>query len=362
MSLVSERVLLKTPINPTTGYGNDGIALAQELHEIGAELHLEPLWVGIPLPGDVAALFTRERPDNFAVAINHVDPEQLLCPPGLQLAARKTVAWSMWEFTSFQGEKFVSDLVERLAAFDLVLVYDDVSRQAFEPYIDEPERLKILQGGYNSDLWRPAQEDRERDWNGTFRYGMVGNLTQRKNPFAAIRAFNALKEEHGTAFDAELHLKTVSRTLHPAMEQAYPGLKIHFDQWTRKQLKNFYLSINCLLAPSWGEGKNLPALEAQTTGCPVIASKFGGHLQWASEDWNYLVNGPLEEHVLGQKSMRVDEDELKAAMWRAYSNRAEAREKGLLASRMIPQQCDWSNVVERLSFLIDAVTPRPRNF
>jgi glycosyltransferase involved in cell wall biosynthesis len=346
-------------MNPGTGYGIDGIALAEELFDINADIHLEPLYVGVPLPAKVAALFTKPRPEAFEVAINHVSPDQLTCPPGLQLAAKRTVAWSMWEFTSFGEEKFVKDIEERLSTFDLILVYDEVSKMAFEPYAD-PERIQILQGGYSPDFWLPSKEDPERDWTGTFRFGMVGALSQRKNPFAAIRAFNALKEEHGAAFDAELHLKTVTRNLHPAMEQVYPGLKIHYDSWTPSQLKKFYLSLHSLVAPSWGEGKNLPALEAQTTGCPVIASKFGGHMQWADSSWTYLVGGPLEEHAPSQKSMRVNEEELKAAMWRAYTDRSEARQMGELASRMIPAQCDWSRVVERLRYMLDAVTPKPR--
>lgn len=362
MSLISERVLLKTPINPSTGYGNDGIALASELFEINSDVHLEPLHVGIPLPPNVAALFTKQRPlpgNNFDVTINHIDPSQLEIPDRLFQISRKTVAWTMWEFTSFGQEAFTSDLRKRLDNFDLLLAYDNNTKQCLAEYADE-DRIAVLQGGYDSKLWTSTREDPERDWNGTFRFCMVGALNQRKNPFASIDAFNLLKRRHGKNFDAELHLKTVSPGLMPQMEQAYPGLKIHYESWDQPRLKQFYFGMNCLLAPSWGEGKNLPALEAQTTGCPVIASDFGGHQQWLNPDLNYAVSGPMVEHKPGQASMRVDVEQLADTMWHVYNNRAEAKIKGERASLTIPGQCDWSRVVERLRFIVKDISPKPR--
>lgn len=362
MSLVNESVLLKTPINPSTGYGNDGISLADELFEINADIHVEPMHVGVPLPPTVAALFTKQRPKpghKFDVVLNHTDPGQLEIPDRLFQMSRKAVAWTMWEFTSFGTEKFTADLRKRLDNYDLILAYDEVSQQALADYADE-DRIRILQGGYDSAQWLPTSDEPERDWNGTFRFGMQGALGQRKNPFAAINAFNLLKERHGKNFDAELHLKTITPGLVPQMEQAYPGLKIYYENWPQPRVKNFYYELNCLLAPSWGEGKNLPALQAMTTGCPVIASNFGGHRQWLNPSYSYAVGGELAEHLPGQKSMRVDVEELAELMWHVYNNRAEAENKGDQASSIIPAMCDWSRVVERLRFILNDVSPKPR--
>jgi hypothetical protein len=41
-------------------------------------------------------------------------------------------------------------------------------------------------------------------------------------------------------------------------------------------------------------------------------------------------------------------EHLKQAIWHIYTHRAEARQKGALAARIIPQMCDWSVVVENL--------------
>lgn len=366
MSLTGERVLLKTPMNPSTGYGKDGIYLAQGLQRIDADLHLEPMFVGLPMPQDILPLFGKERPEGFEVAINHVDPAQLQFPPSMHLFANKTVGWTMYEFLSFgeqnknEGE-FAYQLAERLEAFDLVLAYDEVSRSALAEYMDEPDRLKILQGGYDAEFWRLDDSFEERDWDGTFRFCMNGTMNLRKNPWTVIHAFKTLKDQYGDAFDAELHLKTQSLIFPPVLEQWCPGLRIHYANWSAEDLKIFYSKMHCLLAPSWGEGKNLPALEAQTTGMPVIVSAFGGHMQWATDEWAYLVDGPIEEHAPGMGSMRVSAETMVDKMWHVYNNRAEARQKGALASSIIPKMCDWSSVVERLSYLVDETPRRERS-
>ena len=345
-----KHVLLKSAINPKTGYGNDGISLARHLMELGADLHLDPQWVGIPLPANVAQLFMKERYEGMLdIIIDHMDPAQLMLPEGYVYHSKTRIAWTMWEFTAMSktNDPWVRTLKQRLEKFNLVLAYDAISKMALEPFYDG--EVHILQGGYESELWTP-EKDQTREWDGTFRFAMAGALNRRKNPFTAVTAFDILKQRHGKDFDAELHLKTNMLGLHPAMEQRYEGLKIHLELWTHEQMKEFYAGINCLLAPSWGEGKNLPALEAQTMGVPVIVSAFGGHMQWADPEWSYLVGGKIEEHEDGMGSMRVDAEELSEIMWHVYTNRYEAKEKGYKASVMIPQQCDWSKVLERLAF------------
>lgn len=353
----SRRVLLRTSLSQATGYGRDGIGIAQAFINQGWDVHLRPQAVDAPLPAEVAVLLTKTPDGPFDLFLHHSDPASLGLYPGEGRSAKTRVAWTMWEFTGL-GPDFDEPIgprgqertiEQRLDSYDSLVVYDEVSKQALEPRTQRP--VTKLQGGYVSEETALLLVNAvPRDWFSTpFRFCMVGQLGQRKNPFAAIEAFSKLKSEHGDDFNAELHLKTVDRTLHPKIEEVHPGIKIHYELWSRRQLLEFYLKCHCLLAPSWGEGKNLPALEAMTTGLPVIGPKFGGHAEWMADDWAYPVNFTMAEHAPGMGSARVSPDDLAERMWHVYSNRAEARQKGELAARVIPAMMDWDKVIPRLT-------------
>lgn len=325
-----------------TGYGNDGFALARACHEAGLDVRLAPTCVVPPIPMGAAQLLVKSLNVDFDYLIHHVPPDDLgLTQPEKTIPGKK-IAWSMWEFLNYPDSK--GDFVDRLEGYDLVLAYDEVSAEAFEPYCNKAGvPLQVLQGGIWADDWR--YDLRERDWSGTFRFGVVGQLGQRKNPFAAIHAFREVQEEFP---DIELHLKTSTQTLHPAIQETNPGIFIHFAIWSHARLVEFYKGLHCYLAPSWGEGKNLPALEAQLMGVPAIYSDFGGHRQWGSRETGWPIPGTLAAHTPGMPSFRIDHDALVVAMKEAVRDRARTRMKGEKAARLIPAQNDWSAVIQRL--------------
>lgn len=348
----AKRILFKTALTPFTGYGNDGIGLALTLSRAGYDVTLLPTSVQPPLPAPVAALLTRPIEPPYDVLLNHADPSSLGLSEGERRSARQKIAWTMWEYTDLgsgfdkpfgpPGEE--RSIEDRLDSYDTVLVYDEVSRQAIEPRTSA--KVEKLQGGYFADDWKT--DTRQRDWWGTFRFCMVGQLHDRKNPWVAVAAFKKLRAKHPD-WDVEFHLKNNIKSLHPKMEEAY-GVKIHYETWTQRQLLDFYLSCHCLLAPSWGEGKNLPALEAMTTGIPVIATEFGGHAEWMPVVGAYDVKHTLEAHDAEGRmlSARADVDDLVAQMEHVYENREEAIKKGRIAADTVPAMMDWSKVVDRL--------------
>ena len=342
------RVLLKSPLNALTGYGRDGLALACALERAGCHVMLHPISLCPPVPSQVAQMLTRPIEAPFDLLVNHVDPAQLGITSGERKSARVAVAWTMWEWEAIGPQAWEDTLGLRLERFDHLLCYDDTTSGALAPYVrmgpagtsvPEPH---LLQGGYDPEFW--ATDPRERDWSGPIRFGMAGVLNQRKNPFAAIEAFEEVVRRHpGT----ELHLKTMDRSLHPGLEDRYEGLHLHYAFWTDAQMREFYRSIHAYVAPSWGEGKNLPAIEAATTGAVPVVSDVGGHRMWASSELAYVVPGEWAD-LGGQRGVRVDQGALVEAMCRVVTHRAEARQKGEVAARTLPSQMCWDAVVARL--------------
>jgi glycosyltransferase involved in cell wall biosynthesis len=340
------RILLKTPLNAYTGYGNDGIGLAMALLRWGISVQLDPEEVKAPIPHQLAKLLTEPVKAPFDLIVQHGPPDVIACTPAMSASATATIGWSMWETTTLEPLQRRDTFGGRTERFDALLAYDPVSADAFRGETTAP--VSVLQGGFAAEDWKPIQ----RDWFGTpFRFGMVGALSARKDPFAAIRAFKDLREQHEDfAAGAELHLKTSTPGMLSQMEDWLPGLKIHNAVWDHKQMEQFYAATHVLVAPSRGEGKNVPALEHLATGGTVIASNWGGHTGWLTPDIGYPVMTslvPFSPDFPSSLWAEVHHDDLKAKMLDAFRDRAGARRRGELAERTIEPSCSWDAVVRR---------------
>lgn len=342
------KVLIKIPLSTFSGYGSDGIGLTRALMRWGADVYLDPVAVQAPLPEDVAMLLTKPLHAPFDLTIVHLDPAKLALSDTERRASDVAIGWTMWEYSNFGNLHGRSKIKSQIKNFDAIFAYDDVTAGCYEPYFKKP--IVTLQGGYNPEDWPKTHE---RDWfSDRFGFCMVGQLHQRKDPFVAIQAFQELKNDPNVEFEgAELHLKTNVPGLHSAMEQVIPKLRIHYDVWPDSILYKFYEAQHVLLAPSRGEGKNMPALEMQSTGGTVIATNWGGHQQWLNPAYNYPLDyelAPVDSDYPNTLNARASVAHMRDLMLHAYQNRDEAKRKGDLAAQVIPNMCSWDSVVERM--------------
>lgn len=344
------RVLLKTPVAPNTGYGQDGIGLTEALVKAGCSVSLHPYGLTPPIPQTVADLLTEPIGGHYDILIHHAPPAQLSLSPVTALTVGKSVGWSMWETTSFDNmpENESEGITEHWEHFDLMLAYDEVSAQAFQPHVSDNTVLDILQGGYSPE----GINYTERPDTKAFRFCMVGALHERKNPMTALLAFRDLKEKYPKDFEhAELYLKTVCGGIEPAFVNSIPKAKLVVGGWPHKAVIDFMSGCHVLLAPSRGEGKNIPALEMMTTGGTVLATDWGGHRQWLNTDYAYPLEYdliPVSDKYPDCVQAEVSRVHLMEMMLHVYRNPDEVRNKGKLASEIIPELCSWDTVLDRL--------------
>jgi glycosyltransferase involved in cell wall biosynthesis len=356
---------LKVPLSPYAGYGNDGIGIATELVDYGVDVRVVPgALVESPLPQVVADLFTKDKAQRYDISLHHMDPDNFKNTEGWEFTAGLKVGWTMWEFSNFLNLASHETLRERLADYDVMLAYDEVTEGALREYYDG--EIRILQGGFQPENY-PFYE---RNWFDPdhFRFCMVGQLHDRKDPFVAIQAFNELKEEYPEEFEgAELHLKNSIPGAFPAvdiMNEVYKERKIRIynELWDKDTLDRFYANMHVLLAPSRGEGKNLPALEFQSTGGTVIATNWGGHTQWLNPAYNYAIDYTLHPVDIYDSpntlNARASVSHLKELMLHVYRNRDEAKRKGELASRVVPAAHSWESVIHNLFVVLGELDPK----
>lgn len=344
------KVLVRTALNDYSGYGRDGTGICRALARWGADVYVEPSYVSPPLPEDVAKLLTKHLEAPFDLIIQHSDPDNLGISDMAAACSEVRVGWSMWEFSDAKPlAGRVSSFPKRLKNFDLMLMYDEVARDAWQKY--GPKRLAwaVLQGGYEAAAWKNFTE---RDWFGDrFMYIMHGQLHARKAPYVTIQAFNELKHEQHEFESARLGLHTTIGDPLVTFGHLIPGMKVWHEMFPKSVLEDFYHAAHVLVAPSRGEGKNLPALEMMTTGGAVAATNWGGHTPWLNAEYAYPLDYTLTptdaNYPDGAHDAKVSIATMKEFMWHSFTHRAEVKHKAEVAADVIPKMCDWSVVMER---------------
>lgn len=323
--------------------------MTQALIRAGHDVYLHPTEVQAPLPEDVTHLLTKQLIAPFDLTIVHLDPSRLEVDTTEHLTTQRLVAWSMWEWESFGNLKGRSKLKNNLKKYDAVIGYDEVTSNCFKPYYSGP--IFTLQGGFDA---KEITYMHHRDWESPeFRFAMVGVLSMRKNPYAAIQAFSELcSEDENFNTNARLVLKTIAPPGYfVRMEEVYPNLRIIYEMWDRETLLDFYAHMHVLLAPSYGEGKNLPALEFLSSGGSVIATDWGGMSYWMNEDYAYPLEYDLvsmDNYTTNVRAAKVRVEDLKNKMRHAFYNRDEVKAKGKVAAEVVPTNFSWDTVIDKL--------------
>lgn len=350
------RALIQIPLSPYSGYGRDGIGLSQAFIRAGIDTYLEPTEVQAPLPDDVLELLGKTPQAPFDLIIQHVDPQRLEAMPTHRRSTKMLIGWTMWEWNSLSNAKNRSKFRQRFKNFDAILAYDSVTAEALKEYYSGP--IIVLQGGFDPSMWEKV----DRDWDDIFRFIQIGVLSERKNPWASIRAFaHARSQDEEFRKHARLMLKTVSPGLHSGIENLfmvegedgveYPTLRIFYEVWPTETVKKFYESAHVLLAPSRGEGKNLPALEFMSTGGTVIGTDWGGHSQWMDSAFAFPLGYKLQAFDPDYPkalSAEVDVDQMAENMLYAFRHRHETKAMGDKAAQAIPARHSWDAVTRRL--------------
>lgn len=354
---MSVRMLIQgSAFSPYSGYGKDLIGLTQALMRAGVDVYLQPSHVSAPLPPEIARLLEKKLEAPFDIILQQSDPFQLEMTATHKMSSDIKVCWTMWEFLGLHNldstHTRIPDLPEQWQNIDLMLVYDQVTKQALDPVCSQVSDITVdvLQGGFDPGEWSKAN----RDWYGD-RLGliMIGELNLRKAPFSVISAFRDLKRAYPNDFKGlTLSLKSGKNTgLHPAMAEWATDTRIWIETWDQSKIQQFYAANHVLMAPSWGEGKHLPALEFMTTGGVVAHTDFGGMAMWGNDEYTYpLRDYKLEAHdpeFPEAKSARVSSKELQDVMAHMYHNRDEIKHKGDVASRVIPQLMNWDTKVDQ---------------
>ncbi|OQP71350.1 hypothetical protein IB69_017765 [Xanthomonas citri] len=208
-----------------------------------------------------------------------------------------------------------------------------------------------------------------------YRFLHISSCFPRKGPDVLLRAW-------GRAFagrkDVHLVIKTFSNPHNevPGLlkelrknQPDYPPVTLLLDEYTPGQLRNLYRECDAYVAPSRGEGFGLPMAEAMLHDLPVIATGWGGHSEFCTEQTAFPIRyqlKPSSSHVAGSDSSlwaEPDEDHLVELLRQVQGGQFEGTAARVAnAHGLIKREYSWESVARRVTSASAAVRRRARDF
>jgi len=261
-----------------------------------------------------------------------------------------------WELDDyFDGFKKVFDYINH------VLVFTDFTKKAVEKVA--PSNIKITKLPYPFlENWKitasPAEIRRKyalSDDDYIFMYNFdFLSTAERKNPEAVVKAFSL-------AFAGKKDIKLLLKTSHSQRRQdklkrllseieecaiTHDVIMVH-ETLTRNEIISLTNAVDCYVSLHRSEGLGLGIVEAMYLGKPVIATRYGGNLDFMNDDNSILVNysmTALKKDALPYKKGWIwadpDVEEAAACMARIYEDRDYARQLGRKAEEAVKKRFD----------------------
>jgi glycosyltransferase involved in cell wall biosynthesis len=353
------RVLVNAGFDRFSGYGNDAIDLAMALERRGLDVHLWPISVLPPMTREFTRLLEKPpQPGQYDVVLRFTPPEQII-PKEFAQAAKVAVGYSMWERSALLrrdmfGWENAADRKQWWARrnstsrkypkcwLDAMIVTTPMNVEAFQ-HVDPLVPYHVVPCGVDEKQW--PELSREPLTDRPVRFGMLGVLSGRKDPFALLETWRHLKETE-PRFDPELLVHDMSRSIHPLAVKAYDGMTLTNKPVSVEDVKAWYGDVDVLVTTSRGEGNNKPAMEFLATGGPVIATDWSGHQNWLHDECCWRLPGELVEIAPGDvaRDFRVDVEVLAKTLLEVATDPTAVAKKARAARPWIVGTLSWDNV------------------
>jgi glycosyltransferase involved in cell wall biosynthesis len=317
------RVVIRTQVNPWTGYGQIGIHLGRSLEALGIPVVFDPFGVDETFYGVdswVAERIDLDGADPGEIAV------QLAGPGALSPYPRDTLA-----FTMFESAGVTADAVRVLNRMRGVVVPCSWCAAVLSaagmvrPLFVAPMGVDETEGF----TYAPPPQ------RGNFVIGVAGRMSHggcRKGLNEAMRAF-ALAFPAET--DVELRVKVWPDDIMYLDVPDHPRIHVHPRPLRPREMAHWLKNLHVYLCPSKGEGWGLITHQAMAVGRPVIAARWSGTAEFWDDRAGYELEYDLEaaQDFYGECGVWAAPrlDSMIRVLRHAYARRAELPEKGLNA-------------------------------
>lgn len=264
-------------------------------------------------------------------------------------------------FTMLEVDRFPEEWVRQANALDEVWVPSGFNRDGLiASGVERPVHVVPL--GVDPDYFSPGIRSAANP-HGEFVFLSSFEWGERKCPWQLLEAFN---QTFRASEPVRLVVKILNRDPRVSMTEEIRRLGLRDSggrisyllnlEFPNHQLGMLYRSADCYVAPSRGEGWNMPLCEAMACGLPAIATDWGAHQEFFDESIGYPLRvkgkvparGP-NPYYRGARWADPDFDHLRHLLRHVYENREEAARRGRAASAAVRSRWSWAAACRRMA-------------
>ena len=288
-------------------------------------------------------------------------------------------------FTMYEGTRIPPSWVETHHSHDLIVLPTEHLRQIWiESGVPEP-KLRVCPLGVRSEAYRPGvqplalQDSRGRPVEQhAVSFLNVSAITARKNLLGLVRAWLRATTNRDDAalimklgwyaprsrkrFESEV--KAIQKQVGKSLDQAAP-LHFIYDLYSEAEMPNLFAAATHYVSLSFGEGWDLPMIQAAASGLKLIAPKHSGYLAYLDEDIAALIPSreapaSLPDYAFDGKQAGTsfeganwwipDEDAAVMLIRQAVDGRDERRAS---ARERVSKNFSWEKATQRLVEILD---------
>lgn len=342
-----------------TGYGNASREYVLALDRLGYDIKIEAYTWNFPFKGMEHGKRERlqsliEKPyarDKKSVLINHSPPDNIAKQP-FHYPYDVSLLNTVWE-TNRIPQRWLP-IIQRFRAVGVPCTSNVTAFQ--KGGVQVP--IFHVPHGAETDVFKPDHEKLPlKEAAGKFVFVSVFDFQHRKNPEAMFRAY---WEEFRAAQDQVILVVKTYGGKHSEIKERIRRYKKRLGYgpetapvyiidklMDQPSMAGLYVLGDAFVLPTRGEGVGLPFIEALASGIPVIATGWGGHMDFVHAGNGFLVDYKLESPVRSMKRKNtiakqyadlfseeghlwaeVRLNHLQKQMRHAYENRELCRQKG----------------------------------
>lgn len=263
-------------------------------------------------------------------------------------------------FSMLEVDGFPSDWVNQANKMNEIWVPSEFNVQTFKACGLKTPIHKIPLG-VDTNYFNPKIKSIKNENND---YVFFTNIEwgERKNPHMQLKQFNkTFKASDDVCMIAKLNNRDPSINLQQEIKKLKlkdSGGRIYFiinRVFDFYQLPLLYRSIDCYITAGRGEGWDMPLMEAMACGLPTIATNWGAHQEFATNENSYLldINGTIPAKAKcpyydGFKWADPNPNHFSELLLTVYNNQKHASEKGTLAAVDMAKNWTWENTAEKI--------------